>query len=198
MIYRPAPRRCTEWCGAGNDAERHGHRPQCTRPISRASSTIRRYVPPSRGSCRWLDPRLICARSRPGTVAWPPEPIRTERLVLREPETRDRAAFIELLASPEVRTYLGGPGRVDQVWGSLPAALPWVSRVITIRPSLPLVSQAISMQGQPAFPRAPAVIAGNSDRRRPDLAHRLGAGRAARFGRSREMDRARLVDTPAA
>jgi hypothetical protein len=27
------------------------------------------------------------------------------------PEARDRAAFIELLASPEVSTYLGGPGR---------------------------------------------------------------------------------------
>jgi RimJ/RimL family protein N-acetyltransferase len=35
-------------------------------------------------------------------VGWPPEPIRTGRLVLREPEERDRAAFIELLASPEV------------------------------------------------------------------------------------------------
>ena len=44
-----------------------------------------------------------------GPVAWPPEPIRTERLVLRAPEARDRAAFIELLASPEVNTYLGGP-----------------------------------------------------------------------------------------
>ncbi|MFD7507030.1 GNAT family N-acetyltransferase [Streptomyces sp. NPDC059850] len=44
-----------------------------------------------------------------GPVAWPPEPIRTERLVLREPEARDRATFIELLASPEVHTYLGGP-----------------------------------------------------------------------------------------
>ncbi len=44
-----------------------------------------------------------------GPVAWPPEPIRTERLVLREPEARDRAAVIELLASPEVGTYIGGP-----------------------------------------------------------------------------------------
>nr|WTB30185.1 GNAT family N-acetyltransferase [Streptomyces sp. NBC_00830] len=43
-----------------------------------------------------------------GPVAWPPAPIRTERLVLRESEARDRAAFIELFASPEVRTYLGG------------------------------------------------------------------------------------------
>lgn len=42
-------------------------------------------------------------------MGWPPEPIVTERLVLREPEARDRAAFIELLASAEVHTYLGGP-----------------------------------------------------------------------------------------
>ncbi|WP_030608155.1 GNAT family N-acetyltransferase [Streptomyces sclerotialus] len=42
------------------------------------------------------------------TAAWPPAPIRTERLVLRESEARDRAAFIELFASPEVGTYIGG------------------------------------------------------------------------------------------
>ncbi|MFF9623875.1 GNAT family N-acetyltransferase [Streptomyces griseosporeus] len=42
-------------------------------------------------------------------VAWPPAPIRTERLLLREPEAGDRAAFIELHASPAVHTYLGGP-----------------------------------------------------------------------------------------
>lgn len=44
-----------------------------------------------------------------GDVAWPPAPIRTERLVLREPEARDRAPLIDLFASPEVGTYLGGP-----------------------------------------------------------------------------------------
>ncbi|MDX3638327.1 GNAT family N-acetyltransferase [Streptomyces sp. MB09-02B] len=44
-----------------------------------------------------------------GSVAWPPAPVTTERLVLREPEARDRAVFIDLLASPEVHTYLGGP-----------------------------------------------------------------------------------------
>ncbi|MGV9288179.1 GNAT family N-acetyltransferase [Streptomyces sp. NPDC003719] len=43
------------------------------------------------------------------STAWPPEPIRTERLVLRESEARDRAAFVDLYASPEVHTYLGGP-----------------------------------------------------------------------------------------
>jgi len=46
-----------------------------------------------------------------GPVAWPPAPITTDRLVLREPEACDRAAFIELFASPEVGTYLGGPDR---------------------------------------------------------------------------------------
>jgi len=36
-----------------------------------------------------------------GPVVWPPAPIATERLVLREPEAWDRAAVIELFASPE-------------------------------------------------------------------------------------------------
>ncbi|WP_089098846.1 GNAT family N-acetyltransferase [Streptomyces hyaluromycini] len=44
-----------------------------------------------------------------GPDVWPPAPIRTERLVLRGSEARDRAAVIELGASPEVGTYLGGP-----------------------------------------------------------------------------------------
>ncbi|SEE37051.1 Protein N-acetyltransferase, RimJ/RimL family [Streptomyces sp. 2231.1] len=50
-----------------------------------------------------------------GLVAWPPAPIRTGRLVLREPEAGDRAVFIELLSSPEVNTYLGGPRRRDEL-----------------------------------------------------------------------------------
>jgi RimJ/RimL family protein N-acetyltransferase len=57
-----------------------------------------------------------------GPVAWPPAPIRTERLVLREPEARDRAAFIELLASPEVHTYLGGPRPRDELEREMPGA----------------------------------------------------------------------------
>ena len=57
-----------------------------------------------------------------GPVAWPPEPIKTERLVLREPEARDRAAFIELLASPEVSTYLGGPRPRDELEREMPGA----------------------------------------------------------------------------
>ncbi|WP_405567185.1 GNAT family N-acetyltransferase [Streptomyces sp. NBC_01167] len=43
-----------------------------------------------------------------GPVAWPPASIRTERLVLRESEARDRAAFIDLFASTEVGIHIGG------------------------------------------------------------------------------------------
>jgi hypothetical protein len=42
--------------------------------------------------------------------------------VLREPEARDRAAFIELLASPEVGTYLGGPRPRDELEREMPGA----------------------------------------------------------------------------
>ncbi|WP_284747375.1 GNAT family N-acetyltransferase [Amycolatopsis sp. RTGN1] len=48
-------------------------------------------------------------------AAWPPAPIRTGRLVLRESEPRDRAAFIELFASPDVGTYIGGPKPRDEL-----------------------------------------------------------------------------------
>jgi RimJ/RimL family protein N-acetyltransferase len=57
-----------------------------------------------------------------GAVAWAPEPIRTERLVLRQSETRDRSAFIDLLAAPEVHTYLGGPQSRDELERELPEA----------------------------------------------------------------------------
>ena len=59
-----------------------------------------------------------------GPVAWPPAPIRTERLVLRAPEARDRAAFIELLASPEVSAYLGGPRPRDELEREMPGVPP--------------------------------------------------------------------------
>jgi RimJ/RimL family protein N-acetyltransferase len=53
-------------------------------------------------------------------IEWPPEPITTERLVLREPEARDRPTFIELLASPEVHIYLGGPRHRDELERDMP------------------------------------------------------------------------------
>lgn len=58
--------------------------------------------------------------TEPGAVVWPPAAIRTERLVLRESEARDRSAFIELLASPEVHIYLGGPRPRDELERELP------------------------------------------------------------------------------
>ncbi|MET7441226.1 GNAT family N-acetyltransferase [Streptomyces sp. NPDC004082] len=56
-----------------------------------------------------------------GPVSWPPAPIRTERLVLRESEARDRTAYIELFASPEVGTYLGGHRHRDELERAVPA-----------------------------------------------------------------------------
>ncbi|WP_151772380.1 hypothetical protein [Streptomyces abyssomicinicus] len=41
-------------------------------------------------------------------------------LALREPEARDRVTFIELLASPEAHTYLGGPWPRDELEPSMP------------------------------------------------------------------------------
>ncbi|MGW7438197.1 GNAT family N-acetyltransferase [Streptomyces sp. NPDC054849] len=55
-----------------------------------------------------------------GAAAWPPAPIRTTRLVLRESEARDRAAFIELFASPEVGIYIGGPRPRDALERAVP------------------------------------------------------------------------------
>jgi RimJ/RimL family protein N-acetyltransferase len=55
-----------------------------------------------------------------GPVAWPPAPIRTARLVLRESKASDRAAFIELLASPAVGTYLGGSRSRDELEHEVP------------------------------------------------------------------------------
>ncbi|MDA8063133.1 MAG: GNAT family N-acetyltransferase [Actinomycetota bacterium] len=56
-----------------------------------------------------------------GSIAvWPPTPIRTERLVLRASEPRDRKAIIELHASPEVCVYLGGARSREELEGSVP------------------------------------------------------------------------------
>lgn len=53
-------------------------------------------------------------------VPWPAAPISTERLVLRQSEARDRAAFIELFASPEVGTYIGGSRPRDELERAVP------------------------------------------------------------------------------
>ncbi|MBJ6613602.1 GNAT family N-acetyltransferase [Streptomyces griseoincarnatus] len=56
-----------------------------------------------------------------GPVPWPPAPIRTERLVLRAAEARDRAGFVELYASQEVHTYLGGARPREELAREMPA-----------------------------------------------------------------------------
>ncbi|MGW7680137.1 GNAT family N-acetyltransferase [Kribbella sp. NPDC054772] len=43
-----------------------------------------------------------------GIGGWPPAVVRTGRLLLRESEAGDRAGFVDLLSSGEVRRYLGG------------------------------------------------------------------------------------------
>jgi RimJ/RimL family protein N-acetyltransferase len=95
-----------------------------------------------------------------GPVAWPPEPIRTERLVLREPEARDRAAHIELLASPEVGTYLGGPRPRDELEREMPGAP-------ERRPGLFIVDLDGAMIGQIILRRAaghgPPAAAGEAE-----------------------------------
>jgi RimJ/RimL family protein N-acetyltransferase len=53
---------------------------------------------------------------------WPPAPIRTERLVLRAPEARDREEFLDLGSSDEVNAHLGG----GQDRAALEASLPEV------------------------------------------------------------------------
>jgi RimJ/RimL family protein N-acetyltransferase len=73
-------------------------------------------------------------------VAWPPAPIRTERLVLREPEGVDRAAVIELFTSPEVGTYIGGPRARDELERAMPD---WPRR----RPGLFVVALDATMIG---------------------------------------------------
>ena len=95
-----------------------------------------------------------------GPVAWPPEPIRTERLVLRAPEARDRATFIELLASPEVSAYLGGPRPRDELEREMPE-LP------EQRPGLFVVDLDGAMIGQVVLGRAvghgPPAAAGKAE-----------------------------------
>ena len=54
-------------------------------------------------------------------AAWPPDVIKTERLVLREPQAHDRPALIDLFSSPEVGTYIGGARSREQLEQGIPA-----------------------------------------------------------------------------
>jgi hypothetical protein len=64
-----------------------------------------------------------------GRVAWPPEPIHTDRVVLRQAEGRDRAGFIDLHSSAEVGRYIGGPrsrAELEEVVPEIPGNRPGV------------------------------------------------------------------------
>jgi RimJ/RimL family protein N-acetyltransferase len=91
-----------------------------------------------------------------GPVAWPPEPIRTERLVLREPEARDRAACIELLASAEVHTYLGGPRPRDELEREMPGAPERHSGLFIVELDGDMIGQVILRRAKADGPPAAA------------------------------------------
>jgi RimJ/RimL family protein N-acetyltransferase len=93
-----------------------------------------------------------------GPVTWPPAPIRTERLVLRESEAEDRATFIELFASPEVHIHLGGPRPRDELERAVP-------EVPGRRPGLFVVDLDTAMIGMITFDRRAAERPGHV---RPD------------------------------
>jgi RimJ/RimL family protein N-acetyltransferase len=95
-----------------------------------------------------------------GPVDWPPAPIRTQRLVLRKPEARDRAKIIDLFASPEVGTYLGGSRARDELERSVP-------RVPRARPGLFVVALDGAMIGMVTLDRRDAERPGHI---RPDAA----------------------------
>ncbi|MFE1318379.1 GNAT family N-acetyltransferase [Kitasatospora phosalacinea] len=53
-------------------------------------------------------------------LPWPPAPLPTARLLLREPEARDRAGIVELFTSPEVGAYIGGARPREEFERQLP------------------------------------------------------------------------------
>jgi RimJ/RimL family protein N-acetyltransferase len=97
-----------------------------------------------------------------GPVAWPPEPISTERLVLRAPQSRDRAAFIELLASPEVNTYLGGPRPRDELERETPGTPERPPGLFTVDLSGAMIGQVILRRAE-VSPHRSAVASGKAE-----------------------------------
>jgi RimJ/RimL family protein N-acetyltransferase len=119
-----------------------------------------RSMDPSQGLIAAAPAGWLAYMTELGPVAWPPVPLTTERLVLRGSEARDRAAFVELLASSEVHTYLGGPRPRDELERETPA-------VPERWPGSFVVERDGSMIGQILLRRAPAdrrpAAAGKAD-----------------------------------
>ncbi len=51
----------------------------------------------------------MAALELPAAAAWPPQPLMTERLIVRAAQASDRAGCIDLLTSRQARRFLGGP-----------------------------------------------------------------------------------------
>ncbi len=51
----------------------------------------------------------MAALELPAAAPWPPQPLKTERLTLRAPQTSDQPWLVELFTSPQARRFLGGP-----------------------------------------------------------------------------------------
>ena len=72
------------------------------------------------GAQQVLCPVSLKRMAHLGPVAWPPRPIKTERLVLRGSEARDRAGLIELFSSADVGTYVGGAQPREELERTVP------------------------------------------------------------------------------
>jgi len=75
--------------------------------------------------------------------------------VITESEARDRAAFIELLASPEVGTYLGGPRPRDELEREMPGAPERRPGLFTVDLDRTMIGQVILKRAEgPSVPAA--------------------------------------------
>jgi RimJ/RimL family protein N-acetyltransferase len=96
--------------------------------------------------------------------------------VLREPEARDRAALIELLASPEVSAYLGGPRARDELEREIPAAPERPPGLFTVDLGGAMIGQVILRR---VTGHGPAAAAGKAELGYSFLPQAWGFGYAA-------------------
>ena len=113
-----------------------------------------------------------------GPVAWPPQPFRTERLTLRQPEARDRAALIELLASTEANTYLGGPRPRDELEREMPGTPERLPGLFAVDLNGAMIGQII-LRRAGASPNRSSVAVGKAELGYQFLPEAWGFGYAA-------------------
>ena len=83
--------------------------------------------------------------------------------MLREPEPRDRAAVIDLLASPEVGTYLGGPRPRDELERAMPGAPERRPGLCAVDLGGAMIGQVIRRRATRATGHGPAAAAGKAE-----------------------------------